>query len=339
MILSLVLVGAAPLAAPLAQDSASCAFTDVSIVDVDTGAVVPGQTVVVREGRIVALGATGEVAVPDDAVRIDGAGCWLMPGLADMHVHSWTELELPLFLANGVTTIRNLFGGPVHIEWRDEIERGERLGPTIYTAGPIVDGAPPTWPGSIVVGSMEDGWDAVAENVDGGYDFIKVYNGIPLEAYEALTNAAAEVGLPVMGHVPDAVGLQAALEAGQRTIEHLSGYDVFCTPDSDGPNPLEDWAELDPSRLEAACALTKAAGTWNCPTLVVFEKMLTEEGIEAELALPRMRFVSPATRETWRGMGAQRSTFARWVSASETGRRAVVRALHEAGARIVLGTD
>src|SRR5262245_14810090 len=122
-------------------------------------------TVVVRDGRIVSVGAPA----PSDAVAIDARGKFLMPGLADMHVHTWSEQDFPLFLANGVTLVRNLFGSPMHLDWRRRIAAGELLGPTIVTAGPIVDGKPPVWPGSDVVESKEDAERVVAAQKEAGY--------------------------------------------------------------------------------------------------------------------------------------------------------------------------
>src|SRR5262245_37317727 len=202
------------------------AIVGATVVPMDRAGSLPDQTVLVADGRITALGPAGELAVPAGSTVIDGHGRWLMPGLVDMHVHSWFESELTLDLANGVTTIRNMFGSPVQVAWRDEVAAGTRLGPSIVTAGPIVDGSPPVWPGSLVVITPEDARNAVQAHVDGHYDFVKVYDRLTPEAYDAVVAAAKAANLPVFGHVPERVGLYAVLASGQRTLEHMFGFEA-----------------------------------------------------------------------------------------------------------------
>src|SRR6185503_5303753 len=109
------------------------AIEHVTVVPMDREGVPADQTVLVRDGVIVAVGPAGAETVPADALRIDGHERFLLPGLADMHVHVWDEHDLWLFVANGVTTVRNMFGSEQHLDWRAKIERGELVGPRIYT--------------------------------------------------------------------------------------------------------------------------------------------------------------------------------------------------------------
>jgi imidazolonepropionase-like amidohydrolase len=267
-----------------------------------------------------------------------------MPGLVDMHVHTWMESDQVLFLANGVTTVRNMFGSPLHLRWRDEIERGERLGPTIVTAGPIVDGDPPVWPGSRVVTTPDEARAAVREQAEAGYDFVKAYARLPAEAYDALLAAAAETGLPVDGHVPDAVGVERVLASDQRTLEHLLGYGlVLAVEGTEGDllaRELAAWSALDEERVERWARRTQEAGTWNCPTLVVLAKWLPDDEIPRELERPCMRYVPPMLRGMWFGMLSRVPADRRAVARQgDAGRKRFVRALDAAGARIVVGTD
>ena len=319
------------------------AIVHAEVLPMNSEAVLHDHTVIVQGGRIEALGPADEVAVPQGAKMIDGRGCYLMPGLADMHVHTWFEEDLALFLANGVTTVRNMFGSPMHLEWRNEIEAGERLGPTIYTAGPIVDGKPPIWPGSRVATNEEEGRAAVRDQAEAGYDFIKVYNRLSLEAYQAIVIEADEIDIPVMGHVPDAVGLEEVLLAGQTTIEHLAGYESALVS-ADTPrgvgflSELACWEHVDPTRFAEAVQRTREAGVWNCPTIVVMCKWLNPDEIEKELARPFMRHVSEEQLAAWREMprGGEAAAVAR---AGHEGRLLFTKALHDGGAGIVLGTD
>src|SRR4051812_34075948 len=202
---------------PAEEGSGEVAFVGVTVVPMDTERRVPDQTVVVRHGRIAEIGPSSTVQVPAGALRIDGQGRFLMPGLADMHVHLYTRDDLLLFLANGVTFVRNMWGAPYDLVWRARIEQGSLLGPTIYTAGPLLDGSPPIWNGSVVVETAADAERVVTGQKKAGYDFIKVYKKLLPEAYDAIAATAKREGMTFGGHVPAAVGLEHALAAGQRS--------------------------------------------------------------------------------------------------------------------------
>ncbi|HEX6886029.1 MAG TPA: amidohydrolase family protein [Planctomycetota bacterium] len=281
------------------------AIENVTVVPMDREAVEADRTVVVRDGKIVALGPAGAVAVPEDARRIDGRGRFLMPGLSDMHVHVWDENDLFLFVACGVTTVRNLYGDPLHLDWRARIERGELVGPRIYTAGPIIDGKPAVWPGSVELTDPDEAAAVVAAQKEAGYDFLKPYARLSRECYEALVIAGAEQGLALMGHVPEALALADVLEAGQRTVEHLGGWAEAAqragSPFArvDFTSEARAWQEVDEARLPHLAAECAVAETWNCPTLVVLAKWAKGEAAEQLLARPEMRYVSPGTKAAW----------------------------------------
>src|SRR5262249_21711869 len=201
------------------------AFTGVHVVPMDTERVLDDQNVLVRGDRIVAVGPAASTPIPPGATRIDAHGRWLMPGLVDMHVHFNDPGDASLFVANGVTTVRNMWGFPATLELRRECASGTRLGPTIYTAGPILDGRPPIWPGSTVIETADEAEKEIAAEKAAGCDFVKVYNRLSREAYAGILAAARKHGMRVVGHVPDAVGLDGVLAArGQESIEHLTGY-------------------------------------------------------------------------------------------------------------------
>jgi imidazolonepropionase-like amidohydrolase len=269
-----------------------------------------------------------------------------MPGLADMHAHTWEEEDFPLLLANGVTTIRNMFGGPTHLKWKARIAAGELpASPTIYTAGPIIDGSPPIWPGAIVE-SPDDARRTVAKQQAEGYDFLKVYSRLSQVAFNAVMQEGKARGLSVAGHVPDAVGLVAALHSGMKSIEHLSGYEILARKEIRSGEEAS-WARLDESRFESIAQETAKSGTWNCPTLVLFQHRVAPgepDQIRKLSIRPEMRFVSPQIVRSWypENNFLKSSTPARAASSREKGdvmRKKLVRALHNAGARLLLGTD
>ncbi|MGH9913929.1 MAG: amidohydrolase family protein, partial [Pyrinomonadaceae bacterium] len=181
------------------------------------------MTVVITGGRISEIGKTGKVRLPKDAQVVDATGKFLIPGLWDMHAH-WSQKEyLPLFTANGVTGTRIMWGFPYHHAWRKQIESGTLLGPRMNIASPIIDGPNPIWRGSTAVSNETEGREAVVKSKKDGADFIKVYSLLPRDAYFAIADEAKKQGIPFAGHVPESVSAGETSDAGQKSIEHLTG--------------------------------------------------------------------------------------------------------------------
>jgi imidazolonepropionase-like amidohydrolase len=345
LLLALVLQ-IAPAAAP-----GTLAIEHVSVITMTDAQVLADQTVVVRNGRLAALGPADAAAVPEDSQRIDGRGRFLMPGLADMHVHVWDENDLFLFVASGVTTVRNMFGAELQLGWRKRIEAGELVGPRIYTAGPIIDGKPVVWPGSIELTDPERAADVVRAQKEAGYDFLKPYAMLTRECYEALVVAGEEQGMPLMGHVPEALGLADVLEARQHTIEHLGGYAEAAQHAGSPqravsfPNESAAWKEIDEARLAEWARATKDAGVWNCPTLVVMQKWVQGDEALALLARPEMRYVSPFIKSGFVADSPLNYLASMQASAVQAAHDALpfqeraVCALRDAGAGLIAGTD
>jgi len=320
------------------------AFTHVNVIPMDHERVAPDQTMIVRAGVIESIGPGAQIPIPAGALVVDGAGKYLMPGLVDMHVHIEFENDMLLLVANGVTSVRNLwgntgkksqFGFPDQLALRRQIEQGALFGPTIYTAGPVMEGAPSFHPLAEVFTSPEGAAQAVAWQKAQGYDFIKVYDHLSPEVYRAIVDAARANRMPVIGHVPFAVGLDGVLASGQQTIEHLTGY---IDPDAVKFIIPED-------QLGAYALRTHQAAAWNCVTLSEYPKSKeTPEGIERLKNQPGMAYVSPAMRPLtpfMYGMASKSHTYegADYPHRIAALNRRMVQALHAAGAGILLGTD
>ncbi len=215
-----------------AQDSrpAPLVFTHVTVVDANDELPKPDMTVVVTGDRITALGKTGKVTVPKDAQVVDATGKYLIPGLWDMHVHlHGKEVLFPLFIANGVTGVRQMGGGPHQQidQWRKQITNQTLIGPRIVAAGQIVTGPKPAFPGALAVANVTEGRAAVTSLRQRGVDFLKVYSLLPRNAYFAIADEAKKQDLPFAGHIPASVSAAEVSDAGQRSIEHLSGSAVL----------------------------------------------------------------------------------------------------------------
>jgi imidazolonepropionase-like amidohydrolase len=222
-------------------------------VDVAGGVLVPDQTVLIIGNRIAAVGPRGEVRINREADVIDAEGRYLIPGLWDMHVHSvrasGTDFEVasianvewhfPLFLAHGVTGIRNMGDatGDVTLDLTNTVKRrlaeGELLGPRLVACGPVVDGDPPLGANPVVVRNAEEARAAVNSLADAGADFIKPYENLSREAYFAILDQARRRGIPVDGHVPFRITIEEAGTAGQRTAEHPEAMAAGCAKGAD----------------------------------------------------------------------------------------------------------
>jgi imidazolonepropionase-like amidohydrolase len=311
------------------------------------------QTVVVQAGQITAVGPRAEVVVPGDAVRIDGAGKYLMPGLADMHVH----LEyfddpaiLKLFLANGVTTVRNMDGRPHILDWKKQINEGTLVGPAIYTAGPLLDGDPPLRPDNMVVRNAAEARTAVTAQKSARYDFVKVYTNLSAEAYEAVVATAWENDMPVSGHVPRAVGLKRAL-SGQASIEHLGDYAEAVEADDSPFRNHTQWFKrflgmpIDRAKAQLLGKEQARQGAWTVPTLVQADNELAPpDVVRQRLASPEVAYIPADMRAIWEEQ--TRRVTARmddedWrrVALGRQNRLLLVRALQESGTQLLTGSD
>lgn len=220
-----LLVSAAILVAtvPVTPQTRTLAITRVSVVDVIDGRIVPNSIVTIRGETISSVSQNG--ALPADAQVVDGQGKFLIPGLWDMHAHIQgnDKVWLPLYIANGVTGIRDM-GADLDfiLDIRDATSSGRTLGPRIMAAGPILDDAPGDWPLRIRVKNPDEGRAAVQLLKRRGVDLIKVHNFTPRDVFFAIVDEARRQQLPVTGHVPLKVTIQEGIDAGMVTIEHMS---------------------------------------------------------------------------------------------------------------------
>jgi hypothetical protein len=315
------------------------AITGVSVVPMDRNGILKDRTVVVASGEIIAMGPTGEVEIPEEADVIDGSGRYLMPGLWDTHVHLARDEALPLYLANGVTTIVNLGGRQRHLELRAELASGELEGPRLLTCGPLLFGNGLS-PDEAVAG--------VRETVEAGYDCVKIYSEWERESYNAASAAAAEAGALFMGHAPRNLPFDVVLEDGRQQIVHLEEL-VYTTE-------LDDWLDRwrgdeeitpeDDPRVtleETVRDLAKrvaAQGTWVVATEIVIDNYLlrsSEAGREQLASRPYLRYVHPLTLRAWRDedLSGRHTRFRQQVALQHL----MLEIFREEGVRMAAGTD
>jgi len=321
------------------------AFTDVTVIPMDRERAVPGQTVIVREGRIAQIGPASRVRVPEGATRIDGTGKFLMPGLAEMHAHipgpqnaAFQERVLFMYLAGGVTTIRGMLGQPNHLQLREQTAAGTIWSPTIYTSGPSLNGN--SAPSPDVARRM------VEEQRQAGYDLLKIHPGLSRAAFDTMAATANRVGITFSGHVPAGVGLARALEARYSTIDHIDGYVEWLAGPNSGLAPgffgLGMMAAVDQSRIPEIVRRTREAGVWIVPTQTLFETMAGTESVEQMRLYPGMEYMPQQTVQQWvqavtnnRAQGPGPDVLASFLEL----RRRLIRELHAGGVGLLLGSD
>ncbi len=333
-------------------------ITDVNVVDVRSGEILPDQVVIIEGNRIVAAGPRKSTRYPRNAPSVNAKGGYLIPGLWDMHVHlvfgDWfpraEEISLPLFVANGVTSVRDMGSELETVQnWRDEMESGRLIGPRIMTSGPMLDGPKPRFPSSLAIATPDDGRRAVDEMKRRGADFIKLQSLLPRDAVFAIADEAKIQEIPFEGHVPDSVRASEMSNAGMHSFEHLIG--IF-----EGSSPLEDdflkggkteakfLASYDPARAAALAALLAKNRTWQCPTLV-WERGGNLIDVTDFSKDERAKYVPAYWKEqTWKKFTEQvESEFSTDDLATRKAfvekELEVVQMLHKAGVPFLAGTD
>jgi imidazolonepropionase-like amidohydrolase len=322
---------------------------NVNVVVLPEGRLAQRRDVLVRDGRIERIGPGGRVPAPQGALIVNGHARYLMPGLAEAHAHvpgpaekDYARDVLALYLLHGLTTIRGMLGDPWHLELREELARGEVLGPRLYTAGPSINGTSAPRPERAVL--------MIREQAAAGFDFLKLHPGLTLEVFDAIAATAAAANITFQGHVSDAVGVQRALAARQRAIDHLDGYvQALADPEcrSAGPDPgffgiaIAHCAQEE--RIPELVHLTREAGTWIVPTQILLEQWAAPPTEAILRQRPAVRFMPPSVVKQWLASreklvqteGVTVGRAERFIAL----RRSLIRQLHDAGVPLLLGSD
>lgn len=325
-------------------------FTSVTVIPMDKETTLPNQIVVVRNGRIAAIGDARKTKYSKDALVIDAKGKYLMPGLAEMHAHvppvnnidPMKELCL-LFAANGITTIRGMLGHPKHLELRSKIQTGEILGPRFYTSGPSLNGNS--------VKSPQQAADSVRSQKNAGYDFMKLHPGLSKENYAAIVNAAKEVNFPFAGHVSYDVGVWRAIEGGYSTIEHLDGFVESLVPGIENISEQENGIfgmlsadKADTSRIPRLMTALRDKNVWVVPTQSLAERWFSPN-IEPDAFRndPEMIYMPANTVNAWvnskKNLVKDPNYNAASVNRFVMLRRKLIAACHQFGVGLLLGSD
>jgi imidazolonepropionase-like amidohydrolase len=324
---------------------ATLAITNVTVIDVEDGSVRPGQTILIDDDRIVQVGTEDRIRIPAGAEQVDGQGQFAIPGLWDMHIHMvndvaepvpWDfhraapedadqrDIYMPIYLAFGVTSVREMSGGLASLELRDRVLSGDLLGPHLVIGSPLLDGPNPTFGEDgpvIAIRNPDHAREVVSQLQEQGFDFLKPYSLLPPASYRALMERADQLGMEVAGEIPITVSVREGAALGQRTVEHLTGVEFACseseeelraryrerldnlTADPSSEDPVDIWyrseweplATRDPERCEQLYEQLAREEVWVVPTLVVQRAISYFEDPELT-GNPNFRYIDPWSR-------------------------------------------
>ncbi|MCC6929842.1 MAG: amidohydrolase family protein [Gemmatimonadaceae bacterium] len=354
-----------------ARAATAVAIRHATVIDVASGRLTSGQTIVIEGARIRAVTPDARANVPSGARVVDASGRFVIPGLWDMHVHAVgpmiDRLFLPPLAAMGVTGVRDMWG---RFAWYDSARaqgaRGELVTPRLVGPGHILDGAPAIWPGSTGVKDAAEARRMVDSLAAGGAAFIKVYSRLSPDEFRAAAAQATARGLPFAGHVPSLVSVGEASDRGMKSIEHLQMIVNACSRDEEAMRADYAAAQASPkgwdsagvvarvqsrrivdtfdeARCRALAERLRKNGTWMVPTMTVLRSIayLDDSTLAAD---PRMAYVprfftagwNPKNDFRFRMMTAQDWAVRKEVFAEQ---QKIVTLLHKAGVQFLAGTD
>jgi imidazolonepropionase-like amidohydrolase len=339
-------------------------ITHVTLIDTEAGKETQDRTVVISGDRVSEVDKSGDVALPAGGKVVDGTGKFLIPGLWDMHEHAVRSDRMasmfPMLLANGVLGIRDM-GTDMRLEeigpLKKRIADGSLLGPRIVGTGQILDGRLTAGSGTFVaVKTPAEGREAVQSLRAGHADFVKVYSALSRDVYFAIAEEAKKQGLPFVGHVPVSVTVLEASDAGQKSIEHLTGVDLGCSAREAEIRAalVEGGAEMASSvrwsleAIEASASYSEEKAkkvfvhlarnqTWQVPTFVAFmqDAQFNDSRVTSDA---RLKYIPPSFQKRWLEYASKHAGPSPWPRVFEK-RLVMVGAMHRAGVPLLAGTD
>lgn len=323
-----------------ASNSSLTVFTNVNVIPMDTRQVLVDQTVIIDGDRIVDVVPSNEITVPSGAMVIDGTDKYLMPGLAEMHGHvpptnpgpnapeyfnkKYVEHTLFLYVSAGITTVRGMLGYEDQLSLKDSVNSGAYIGPNLYLAGPSFNGNS--------ISSAQEARERAITQHEEGWDLLKIHPGLTLEEYDAMVEAANEVGITFGGHVPEDVGVIHAIESGQVTIDHVDGYVRYLSQFEDDERE---------EKLAEIIQLTKEHNVWIVPTMALWETIIGAADYEDMKTYDELKYIPQAVKQNYFTFAENPQTGYAIGDPTEQAqfRTRILEEMNNAGVKILMGTD
>ncbi|SFU41801.1 Amidohydrolase family protein [Pustulibacterium marinum] len=312
----------------------SYVITHVNVIPMHKDTVYQNTSVYIKNGIIAHIADT--ISAPN-VPTINANGKYLCPGLIDMHVHVWDTYELGLYLANGVTAVRNVWGMPMHLRMKEALRTNELIGPEFFTSGPKITGPEFIGDDNLQIFSPEEATEKVIDFKAKGYDFIKAYYGLPKDTYDAVITQAAKETMDIIAHPSQKVPYSYHFNPQIRSIEHAE--DIV-------QQPLA--YTLDTVALARVVdTFAQSTHTAFCPTLTVYNNIYQILQNDTILQMPKLGYMNPLIKKV-----DSQASFDRWYQTKQKDTGVVVRIkaqhdfhlkivkeLHDAGVPIICGTD
>jgi len=303
-----------------------------TVVDVVNERTYPNSVVLVENGIIKKVGKAGDVRIPQNAKIIDAKGKTVLPGLWDMHAHFEQAEWGPAYLAAGVTSVRdcgNEFGYINAIQ--KAIDNGKGIGPKIYKAG-IIDGKGPMGLGIIQAETKEEAIDDVDRYYKNGFVEIKIYSSVKPAIVKAICDEAHRLGLPVTGHIPNGMTLQAGVDSGMDMVNHVQYVYSILKRNKDRSIDFEDPIS------KAAIRFIKDHNVVIDPTIGVFEMSFRSVKDDITIMEPAFYTLPLPLQALFKNTGQDANGAAKFKPLYE-GMLKCVKVLSDAGVTLVAGTD
>lgn len=330
----------------LQQTTQTLAFTNVTVLPMtEEGVILENYTVTVNGHLISSVRPTTADDLKDGAfdLAVDGTGKYLMPGLAEMHGHvppthppanapsyfndEYVENTLFLYVAAGITTVRGMLGYDHQLELKERVQNGELVGPNLYLAGPSFNGG--------TVSSPDQAREKVIQQVEEGWDLLKIHPGLSLDEYNAMAETANELGITFGGHVPADVGIEHAITAGQLTIDHLDGYVAYLS--------AFEGAEME-QKMDEIIQKSIDHNVWMVPTQALWETIIGAADYDAMKMYDELKYIPQAVKNGYNNWVTQNIENNADLDIGDALEHAELRTkllakMNEAGVLILMGTD
>lgn len=314
-------------------DTTSFLLKDVTLIKGENTE--DGFDLLVKDGVITQISKDIPAASHTGYQEISGEGKYVIPALCDMHTHATHPNDLFLYVANGVTTVRNMWGSETLLKTREKIKSGELIGPHMYIASPGFEQPPSYWHNAVLIQDPNKIYSQVKSQKDKGYDYIKIYENLSLENYQLIHQYAASLDIPLVGHIPMGVTIDYVLDQEtQRSIEHMDSYlESINVNGTSINNPMT--YQVDEGKMNSLVEKTVAADVWNCPTITISTRHIGQAS--ALQSNPELDYVSPQMR-SWYSSSGGRLNY--WNADGYTRHKLrLIKRLYDAGAKMILGTD
>jgi len=326
------------------DETPDIAITNVTIIPMTGENIVhENKTVLIKDGKISSILDASKIKFSPEVQVINGGGKYLIPGLAEMHGHvppthppanfpayfneDYVKNTLFLYVSAGITTVRGMLGYDRQLELKDKVASGEYIGPNLYLAGPSFNGN--------TVSSPDQAREKVRQQVDEGWDLLKIHPGLTLDEYNAMAETANELNIRFGGHVPQEVGIERAIDAGQETMDHIDGYVAFLQ--------AFEGAELD-SKIEEIIQKSVEHNVWIVPTQALWETIIGAADYEAMRNYDELKYIPQAVRNNYEGFVINNIDGNPNLNIEAAEEHAALRQellgkMNDAGVKILMGTD